>query len=82
MLGIWSSVHNNQGDSRRLDTSDGKINLADRVASYERSIIASEIKKHKGSIKHTYESLGVSRKALYEKMKKYQLDKNTLDDSV
>ncbi len=49
--------------------------LADRVASYERGLIASALAAHGGSLKPVYEQLGVSRKTLYEKMQKYGLDK-------
>jgi len=50
--------------------------LADRVAAYERGLIASALAAHGGSLKPVYEQLGVSRKTLYEKMQKYGLDKN------
>ncbi|MXN65228.1 response regulator [Stappia sp. GBMRC 2046] len=55
---------------------DDASSLAERVAAYERSLIASEIARNAGSLKATYEALGISRKALYEKMKKYDLDKD------
>ena len=79
VLGIWSGFDDDQAWLDESDADTPKGTLAAKVASYERSIIASELKKHKGSIKKTYESLSVSRKALYEKMKKYQLDKNNID---
>lgn len=50
--------------------------LADRVAAYERRIIASAIAAHGGSLRPVYEQLGISRKTLYEKMQKYGLDKH------
>lgn len=53
----------------------GSQRLADRVASYERGLIASALAAHGGSLKPVYEQLGVSRKTLYEKMQKYGLDK-------
>ncbi|WP_421591654.1 sigma-54-dependent transcriptional regulator [Shinella sp. M27] len=53
----------------------GPQRLADRVASYERGLIASALAAHGGSLKPVYEQLGVSRKTLYEKMQKYGLDK-------
>ncbi len=49
--------------------------LADKVASYERGIIASALAAHGGSLRPVYELLGISRKTLYEKMQKYGLDK-------
>lgn len=47
--------------------------LADRVAGFERSIIAGALAAHDGTLKPVYESLGISRKTLYEKMQKYGL---------
>ena len=37
------------------------------------ALIAASLTAHGGSLKETYEALGLSRKALYEKMKKYGL---------
>ncbi len=47
--------------------------LAERVAAYERDVIAEALAAHGGSLKPVYESLGLSRKSLYEKMQKYGL---------
>ncbi|WP_417695440.1 sigma-54-dependent transcriptional regulator [Roseibium sp.] len=47
--------------------------LSDQVAAYERALIATALTRNEGSIKATYEGLGLSRKALYEKMRKYGL---------
>ena len=52
--------------------------LAERVAEFERGVIASALVAHGGSLKPVYESLGISRKTLYEKMQKYGLDKKLL----
>ncbi len=52
--------------------------LADRVAEFERSVIASALVAHGGSLKPVYELLRISRKTLYEKMQKYGLDKKLL----
>ncbi|WP_019996146.1 sigma-54-dependent transcriptional regulator [Aureimonas ureilytica] len=54
--------------------------LADRVADYERSLIAGALATSGGSLKAVYESLGVSRKTLYEKMQKFGLDKRDFDE--
>ena len=37
---------------------------------------SAAIAAHGGSLKPVYESLGISRKTLYEKMQKYGLDKS------
>ena len=60
----------------------GPQRLADRVAAYERGLIASALAAHGGSLKPVYEQLGVSRKTLYEKMQKYELDKYSLFDGT
>ncbi|PZO65026.1 MAG: Fis family transcriptional regulator [Paracoccus denitrificans] len=54
--------------------------LPDRVADYERSLIAGAIAAHGGRLRAVYEALGISRKTLYEKMQKYGLDRLSLSD--
>jgi len=49
--------------------------LAERVADFERGVIENALIAHGGSLKPVYESLGLSRKSLYEKMQKYGLDR-------
>lgn len=79
VLGVWTGFDSNE--DLRPGIAEGEDNaLVHRVANYERSLIMSELQKNKGSIKKTYEDLGISRKALYQKMKKYQLDKKVLLD--
>ena len=55
--------------------------LADRVSEFERGVIAGALAASGGSLKPVYESLGISRKTLYEKMQKYGLDRRDLSDS-
>jgi two-component system C4-dicarboxylate transport response regulator DctD len=54
--------------------------LADRVAGFERSVIAGAIAAHRGHLRRVYESLGISRKTLYEKMQKHGLDRRLILD--
>jgi two-component system C4-dicarboxylate transport response regulator DctD len=49
--------------------------LSDRMAAHEKALIAAALAAHSGSVKATYEALGLSRKALYEKMQKHGLDR-------
>ena len=49
--------------------------LAEKVGAYERQLIAAALAAHGGSLRPVYETLGISRKTLYEKMQKYGLDK-------
>lgn len=65
-------------DQAEADLEGEGTTLADRVGSYERSLIEAELARNGGSLKATYEALGISRKALYEKMKKYDLDKDAV----
>lgn len=58
------------------DTPPDAGRLADQMAAHERSLIAATLSAQNGSIKATYEALGISRKALYEKMQKHGLDRS------
>ena len=49
--------------------------LAERVAEFERREIEASLAAHRGNLKPVYESLGLSRKTLWERMQKYGLDK-------
>lgn len=49
--------------------------LAQRMAEHEKNMIAAELTVQGGKLKQTYESLGLSRKSLYEKMEKYDLSR-------
>ncbi|MEM6636407.1 MAG: sigma-54 dependent transcriptional regulator [Pseudomonadota bacterium] len=49
--------------------------LTEKLAAHEKSLIAAAITTHGGSLKATYEDLGISRKALYDKMQKYGLSR-------
>ncbi len=65
-----------------IQGTDGP-HLAQRVASFERSVIAGAIAAHGGHLRSVYESLGLSRKTLYEKMQKHGLSRpQDHDDSA
>jgi two-component system C4-dicarboxylate transport response regulator DctD len=55
------------------------LGLTARMAAFERSIIAGAIAAHGGRLRRVYESLGISRKTLYEKMVKHGLDRRLFD---
>ena len=44
-----------------------------QMDSYEKSLLSHELARHQGNLKATYESLGLSRKTLYDKMQKHGL---------
>ncbi|MDF2182603.1 sigma-54 dependent transcriptional regulator [Neptuniibacter sp. CAU 1671] len=52
------------------------LSLAERVEQFERLLIQAELSRCGGSIKETQQGLGLPRKTLYDKMKKYGLDKS------
>lgn len=54
--------------------------LADMVDAFERSAIISALNANRGSIKDTMAQLNVARKTLYDKMKKYGLNKESFRD--
>ncbi|GLS29451.1 two-component system, NtrC family, C4-dicarboxylate transport response regulator DctD [Mesorhizobium albiziae] len=70
VLGLGLSPAEDGGD----DDARG-VRLAVRVAEFERGVIAGALAASGGSLKPVYESLGISRKTLYEKMQKYGLEK-------
>lgn len=65
VLGLWRGFGNQQS-VQESTTGD----LSSRVQAFEKSVIEREIQSHSGQLKATYESLGLSRKGLYDKMKR------------
>ncbi len=57
--------------------SAASASLSDRMAEHERALIAASLTAHGGRLKDTYEALGISRKALYEKMVRYGLERDS-----
>ncbi|MDX2287789.1 MAG: sigma-54 dependent transcriptional regulator [Hyphomicrobiaceae bacterium] len=45
--------------------------LPEQVAALEKLIIEQTLERHAGSMKATYEALGIGRKTLYEKLRRY-----------
>ncbi len=54
--------------------------LAGQMAKHERALIATALARNGGSLKATYEALGLSRKTLYEKMQRHGLDKDSFGE--
>ncbi|WP_395542922.1 sigma-54-dependent transcriptional regulator [Neotabrizicola sp. sgz301269] len=69
-----------QIDGSELASAQG-AKLAEQVADFERSLIAGAISAHGGRLKSVYETLGISRKTLYEKMQKHGLDRRLIIDA-
>ena len=49
--------------------------LAQQMAAHERKLLVDALIRHHGALKPVYESMGLSRKALYDKLVKHGLDK-------
>jgi two-component system C4-dicarboxylate transport response regulator DctD len=60
---------------------NGGAKLAERMAEFERSLIAGAISAHGGRLKSVYETLGISRKTLYEKIQRHGLDRRLIVDA-
>jgi two-component system C4-dicarboxylate transport response regulator DctD len=52
------------------------MTLPEQVECFERGLIEQQLKANNGSIKQTMAVLGLPRKTLYDKMKKYSLDRD------
>ena len=56
------------------------LTLAERIDRFERDVLTATLAAHDGSLKATYESLGLARKTLYEKMQKHGLRREDFSD--
>jgi len=73
----------NPGDSSAvagvsMDDHAATQPLQHRLESVEKHLIEQELQRFGGNITKTYEALGVSRKTLYDKMKKHQISKESV----
>ena len=59
---------------------EGGGRLSDRVAAFEKAEIVRALIASGGALKPVYETLGLSRKTLYEKMQKLGIDKSQYSD--
>lgn len=60
----------------RGSAAETAITLPQQVDCFEKSLIKQQLELQKGSLKKTMEALGIPRKTLYDKMRKYGLDKS------
>lgn len=56
--------------------------LSDQLAALEEIILRRTLVQSRGSMKACYERLGISRKTLYDKLKKYGISADGLDDGA
>jgi two-component system C4-dicarboxylate transport response regulator DctD len=74
VIGLW------KGPSLDIESVEFKGDLASRLAQFERNVIEQELVRHHGSLKQTYEHLGLSRKGLYDKIKRLGIQTDALLD--
>ena len=58
------------------ENNPGFMTLPEQVERFEKTLLEQELMRQKGSIKDTMDALGLPRKTLYDKMRKYGLDKD------
>ncbi|MDN3649416.1 sigma-54 dependent transcriptional regulator [Reinekea marina] len=73
VLGMWNGFIETREESQSGD-------LATRLQQYEKTVIEHELIKNGGSLKETYLSLGLSRKGLYDKIKRLAIQTDQLID--
>jgi two-component system C4-dicarboxylate transport response regulator DctD len=65
-------------DSERLlSLPAGAGRLRDEMEKVEKAVLEAALKERHGEINATWQALGISRRALYERMKKYGLDRES-----
>ena len=69
-----------ENDSSVTANVSGRQTLSEMMDDFERSAVVSALNACHGSIKDTMVQLGIARKTLYDKMKKYGLDKAQFRD--
>ena len=69
-LGVPLADHTTPDSRAAPDTS-----LADMMADHERKLLVDALIRHRGALRPVYESLGLSRKTLYDKLVRYGIDK-------
>lgn len=71
-LGCYEPASSESGIDTR---SKPALTLPEQVELFEKSLIVQELAHSKGNVKATYEALGLPRKTLYDKMKKYGINR-------
>ena len=69
VLGMWQGFE----VKGQQQATGGSGNLGERLDAFERSVILTELSRNDGAMKPTYEALGISRKGLYDKMRRLDI---------
>lgn len=64
----------------QADSAEGGQSLPQRVDTFERLLISEALSTHGGSVAAAAEALGVPKKTLYDKLKKYQIATGRIND--
>ena len=57
------------------DIDNANITLAEQLNQHEEVLVREALSRHHGILKYVQDELGLGRKTLYEKMKKYNIEK-------
>lgn len=57
------------------NTTIKQLSLSERTDNFEQIILIEALHRHQGMLKEVQQELQVSRKTLYDKLRKHQLDK-------
>ena len=68
------------GEVAASDISASNGTLADQVYDFEKAVISQSLRRNGQKLKPTYEELGISRKTLYDKIRKYGIGDPALED--
>ncbi|MGB0631422.1 MAG: sigma-54-dependent transcriptional regulator [Alphaproteobacteria bacterium] len=77
-LGQGLNLSDGDADSQTLTPS--AASLAEQVADFEKRRILQSLDRNGQKLKATYEELGISRKTLYDKIRKYGIGGSALED--
>ncbi len=71
------SLDSDTNEQNELDMSieEQQQSLNQRTDSFEQIILIEALHRHQGRLKEVQQELQVSRKTLYDKLRKHQLDK-------
>lgn len=72
VLGLWRAPEREGSVTTAADAGSG--DLSERLSRFEKAVIEAELKRHGGRMKETYEALGLSRKGLYDKIRRLGID--------
>lgn len=70
---VPGAVATGDAASPAAEGSTGEGPLAGRLEAVEKAILEAELRRQGGSLKATYEALGLSRKTLYDKLQRHGL---------